>query len=754
MDEKSLKRRIRKLSIAVAVISVLILTGGVAASVNLRTILQDAILTQMEGEAERYGINIRRQIDADIQTLDTLAGFLQYSNMSTEEFIKGFRFTQRHNDFKSMGFFGKNGEGISVLIGSDGEREVQVDELDERAADIVRNAWEGRSGISGIYDPADTEENMVAYAVPVYADDMVVGALTALAGTDRFADVLEGGTFLNKNGYIHLISESGRILVRSEKQIVKEKFDTIYDNNYIAPDEQKRIRKTLSKEESCFSKFTYEGQDYQILLSPLGINGWYLFCVQTAQSISGSIYQLMTNTQVITVAVLFVILIIIAYGYRLIYRSNYRLIREAWYDPLTGAYNMAKFEYEVAPVIEKTYEYSLAAMNVRQFKFINEIFGTRVGDMLLCRIREVIADNISEGEYYCRSSADMFYILMKDTDRSVIGARLEKMIGEIGSHSISDNRDYRVLIYCGVVIGTDVRDKEPSVQKSVTHVRFALNTARQSVKKSIWFYDTRLHEDEKLENYVISHMNQALENREFKMYLQPKIDLDTGKVGGAEALVRWIPESGRVIYPGQFIPVFESNGFCSNLDMYMAEEVCRQIRKWIDQGIDPIPLSVNQSKLLFYEADYIDNMRRLVDKYRIPADLITLEILEGLAMENVDELNHRIERLHAIGFKVSMDDFGSGYSSLNMLAGLSIDELKFDRGFLIGLKDTGEERSRQIIIMNEIVKLTRKLKISTVVEGVETKENEELIQSFGCRYGQGYYYSKPISASEFSEKYM
>ena len=200
-----------------AVISVLILTGGVAASVNLRTILQDAILTQMEGEAERYGINIRRQIDSDIQTLDTLAGFLQYSNMSTEEFIKGFRFTQRHNDFKSMGFFGKNGEGISVLIGSDGEREVQVDELDERAADIVRNAWEGRSGISGIYDPADTEENMVAYAVPVYADDMVVGALTALAGTDRFADVLEGGTFLNKNGYIHLISESGRILVRSEK---------------------------------------------------------------------------------------------------------------------------------------------------------------------------------------------------------------------------------------------------------------------------------------------------------------------------------------------------------------------------------------------------------------------------------------------------------------------------------------------------------------------------------------------------------
>ncbi|HJB94987.1 MAG TPA: GGDEF domain-containing protein [Candidatus Mediterraneibacter intestinigallinarum] len=756
MDEKSLKSRIKKLSIAVVIISFAILIAVVAASYNLRTILQDALFSQMESETEQYGINIRRQMDADIQTLNTLASFIQYGNMDTDSFIKGFQLSREYNDFDGLGFFGRPDMNIDIgiMITSDAVEEVSVEAQDENMAAVVQDAWNGGSGISRIYTEEDTDENMFAYAVPVYADKEVAGALVAEVGTDVFADVLQDRSVLHGSGYIHLISDSGKILVRSEERVIEEELDTIYDNDYIAQEEQENIKDALIKGESCFSEFTYNGEIYQVLLAPLGVNGWYLFCVQTAQSISGSIYHLMTNTQIITVVVLFIILIIIAYGYRIIYRSNHNLIKSAWYDPLTGAYNMAKFEYETAGIIENTYEYSLAAMNIRQFKFINEIFGTRAADLLLCHMKSVIADNVTENEYYCRNSEDMFYLLLRDTDRDRIKERIGKMIQEISRYAICNNRDYRILLYCGVVIGTDVEDEEPSVKKSMTHVRFALDTARQSLKNNIWFYDTRLHEDEKLQNYVESHMNQALDNHEFKLYLQPKVNLSTGRTSGAEALVRWIAEEGRIIYPGQFIPVFEANGFCVNLDMYMLEEVCRQIRKWIDDGLTPVPVSVNQSKLLFYEADYIDNLKSLLDKYQIPAELISLEILEGLASENVNELNKRIGRLREIGFKISLDDFGSGYSSMNTLASLEIDELKFDRGFLLGLKDSGEEYERQIIIMNEIVELTKKLKISTVVEGVETKENEELVRALGCEYGQGYYYSMPMSASEFSEKYV
>lgn len=756
MDEKSLKSRIKKLSIAVVIISSAILIAVVAASYNLRTILQDALFSQMESETEQYGINIRRQMDADIQTLNTLASFIQYGNMDTDSFIKGFQLSREYNDFDGLGFFGRPDMNIDIgiMITSDAVEEVSAEALDGNMAAVVQDAWNGGSGISRIYTEEDTDENMFAYAVPVYADKEVAGALAAEVGTDVFADVLQDRSVLHGSGYIHLISDSGKILVRSEERVIEEELDTIYDNDYIAQEEQENIKDALIKGETCFSEFTYNGETYQVLLAPLGVNGWYLFCVQTAQSISGSIYHLMTNTQIITVVVLFIILIIIAYGYRIIYRSNHNLIKSAWYDPLTGAYNMAKFEYETAGIIENTYEYSLAAMNIRQFKFINEIFGTRAADLLLCHMKSVIADNVTENEYYCRNSEDMFYLLLRDTDRDRIKERIGKMIQEISRYAICNNRDYRILLYCGVVIGTDVEDEEPSVKKSMTHVRFALDTARKSLKNNIWFYDTRLHEDEKLQNYVESHMNQALDNHEFKLYLQPKVNLSTGRTSGAEALVRWIAEEGRIIYPGQFIPVFEANGFCVNLDMYMLEEVCRQIRKWIDDGLTPVPVSVNQSKLLFYEADYIDNLKSLLDKYQIPAELISLEILEGLASENVNELNKRIGRLREIGFKISLDDFGSGYSSMNTLASLEIDELKFDRGFLLGLKDSGEEYERQIIIMNEIVELTKKLKISTVVEGVETKENEELVRALGCEYGQGYYYSMPMSASEFSEKYV
>lgn len=184
----------------------------------------------------------------------------------------------------------------------------------------------------------------------------------------------------------------------------------------------------------------------------------------------------------------------------------------------------------------------------------------------------------------------------------------------------------------------------------------------------------------------------------------------------------------------------------------MFEQACLQIRKWMDQGIEPIGISVNQSKLLFYESDYVERLNAIVQKYQVPAHLLTLEILEDLVINNVDEVNEKIEQLHQIGFKVSMDDFGSGYSSLNILGKIDIDELKIDRIFLQEILD-GKNKKAQIIL-EEIIKLTKILSISTVVEGIETKEYHDFVKSLGCHYGQGYDYDKPISQQEFEIRYM
>ena len=253
-------------------------------------------------------------------------------------------------------------------------------------------------------------------------------------------------------------------------------------------------------------------------------------------------------------------------------------------------------------VLQAGRPYSLAALNVRQFKFINEIFGRAQADTLLCRIKQVIEAGLRPGECFCRSGQDLFYILFLETGRAALKERIQNMMDEVGRYAMSKNRDYQLLLYCGVAVSTEFLDSEPTVQKGLTHVGFALHTARQSIKHSIWFYDTRLHEDEKLVNYVESRMRQALSDGEFTMYLQPKVRLATGKVAGAEALVRWITAEGKTIYPGQFIPVFEANGFCVELDLYMVEEACKQIAAWQKAGKTPLPLSVNQSKLLFFEA--------------------------------------------------------------------------------------------------------------------------------------------------------
>lgn len=754
MNEKILKRRLNRMTVVVIIISIVVVAGGGLMSAHLRRILQDALTSQMEGNAEQYKINIQRQIEGDFQTLNTLASFWQFRTEEGESLMNGLRASRKYTDFDRMGFFDTSGQGSIAIVDAGIERELLLEEMNENIQAVVREAWQGQSGITPIYHSEAGGENVFSYAVPVYSGGTVKGALIAGLSTEMFADVLQDRTILNGKGYIHMISDSGKILVRSEDSVVDRQTETIYEDDYIVPEEQKRIKEALAEGRRCASEFTYRDVTYQILLEPLEINGWYLFCVQTAQSVNSSIYQFMTSMRTITVVILLGVLLLILYGYRQIYQSNQRLIWSAWYDPVTGAYNMARFEQAAAGIIETTQEYALMAVNVRQFKFFNEIFGGRQGNQLLCYIKEVLEEHTREGEYFCRSADDLFYLLLRDADREVVRGRMEEMISEISRYTIGNNGNYQILLYCGGVIGTDVRDEAPSVQKSMIHVKFALNTAKQSLKDNIWFYDTRLHEEEILENYVESHMVPALEREEFRMYLQPKVNLRTGRVCGAEALVRWVPEPGRMIYPGQFIPIFENNGFCAALDMYMVEKVCAQIRAWIDQGIDPLPLSVNQSKLLFYESDYIDNMKALLEKYRVPASLITLEILEGLAMENIEELNEKIDRLTDMGFQISMDDFGSGYSSLNTLASLRINELKIDREFLLRLHNPKENYERQIIIMNNVVELTKELRIRTVVEGVETEEDAKLVRKMGCNQGQGYYYSRPLSGEEFSQKYM
>lgn len=458
----------------------------------------------------------------------------------------------------------------------------------------------------------------------------------------------------------------------------------------------------------------------------------------------------MSVIQAMLAAVALLLIFFMIYGYRLLHSSNQKLLQLAYRDSLTGAENMVRFTQRLISSLEEG-RGCVAALNLRQFPFLTELFGRKRTEQLLCRIKEILDEHVQDNEFFCRDTEDRFYLFLRQTDPDIIRARLKSLSADIEQYPMGSSTDYRLAVYCGVTIADEGADARQESEAMLTRIHFALDKAQGGHSSTIWFFDTELHKQEELENYIESHMQNALAKEEFKLYLQPKIRLEDGKLYGAEALVRWQTGDGRTVYPNQFIPLFERNGFCVELDLYMVEQACRHLRAWMDRGLSPVPISVNQSKLLFFQADYVSRLTQLLETYQISPTLIILEILEGLALENVEELNAKISQLQAIGFRVSLDDFGSGYSSLNTVGKLQIDEIKLDRAFLL---DAADRKGRVRLIMEETVRMAQRLGISTVAEGVETPEDEQLVRSIGCDVGQGYLYSRPLAAGDFDERYM
>lgn len=426
------------------------------------------------------------------------------------------------------------------------------------------------------------------------------------------------------------------------------------------------------------------------------------------------------------------------------------LMHLTMYDRITGAYNETYFRKLLEDRCEEHEKIALVAFNIRGFKYINDTYGIKRADDMLCDIKSVLESGIHEDEFFCRPPADLFYLALKEQSADALISRTNAMFSKIISTVTVALDGHPLSLYSGAVFVAD----SPSpycVPLNISYMMVALAHAKQVNNQQVYIFDETLYRDEQLRYYIETHMRSALHQEEYELYLQPQMNLQTGRIDQAEALVRWHPKGHGMIYPDQFIPLFEENGFCMQLDLYMVEQFCRTLRKWLDAGLSPVVIAINQTKSLFVKEDYADQLLSITRKYNIPPQYITLEILEGLAFENIEALNSTIQKLNDAGFHVSMDDFGSGYSSLNTLGKLKIDELKLDRLFLSDI--INEHNGAQREVLASILALAKKLGMRTVVEGVETKESENMIRSMNCDYGQGYYYSKPIPVAEFQKHF-
>lgn len=416
-------------------------------------------------------------------------------------------------------------------------------------------------------------------------------------------------------------------------------------------------------------------------------------------------------------------------------------IRLSEYDCLTGLYNRVRFFELIKKRIEKEEkkEYAFIRVDLDRFRLYNSFFGETEGDRLLIYFAEKIKESagIFVDAIFGRIESDIFGIFCRYNENYVTALR-DKLIADLQSY----NDTYYIEPSIGVYV---VEDRKLPAEEMYDRASLAVGSCKNKFMSNVGYYSEHMTDQLLAEQELMNEAQKALDEEQFVVYLQPKTNIHTEKPYGAEALVRWCHPNKGLVSPGKFIPVFESNGFISRLDYYMWEHTCKLLRRWLDAGLNPAPVSVNVSRSNMYNPNLVDNLKELVLKYRIPVRLLQLELTESAFMDDPDMMITKVKDLQDSGFTVLMDDFGSGYSSLNTLKDIPVDILKVDMKFL----GTGVGNGRSERILASVVRMAAWLDLAVIVEGVETKEQRNFLESIGCEYVQGYYYAKPMPWQEY-----
>lgn len=421
-------------------------------------------------------------------------------------------------------------------------------------------------------------------------------------------------------------------------------------------------------------------------------------------------------------------------------RSEQALRMRAEHDPLTGAYNTQTFFEKIDKLIKTrpNEHYCILRFDVAGFKAINESFGLEEGNRLLRGIARLIRQRLApEKEIFARLTADVFAVCLTG------GAERSMQLIQALSLRLDHYSDtFRVKLFFGIC---PVENPRTPAHILCDWAYLAQKTVKGSDIVNFAFYDDALRKKLHDESYITDQMYEALEKHQFRLYLQPKVQISSGRIVGAEALVRWQHPTDGLILPGRFIPLFERNGFIMRLDAYIWEQTCKTLRTWLDRKYDPTPISVNMSRLHFNDDDLPAMLVSLMNKYNLPRHMLELELTESAFFANEPRLVRLMDELRAAGFVFSMDDFGTGYSSLSTLRDLPFNVVKLDRAFI---SDGTTNRRGQIVARNTIA-LAHDLDMTIVAEGVETKEHARFLLNSGCNCAQGFYYSRPVDTAEF-----
>ncbi|WP_066719334.1 bifunctional diguanylate cyclase/phosphodiesterase [Clostridium sp. Marseille-P299] len=732
-----LKQLLFSLSIVLSLIGVVIICLFIFMFFRNRA-MDEEVIEKLERITTKYTEIFESSNTENIEYINSIASFINPEDSLDE--IKDFLANEIKRDiFSKIIYVRTDLTGVSVDANG-----FSKDYSYKKHLDYFEKIFTENQTVYNVFVDDITQEGTICYATPVYDKENVIGAVLAIDNLEEYKNIVKRLNSLDETNII-IIDRDGKIVIdASEDENNGKQIEDLYNLEEL----NLEVQDFISLDNHIVSRSLRIHNDYYITSHVIDDNNmWYALSMVKLSDYKTSLKPITMFTLGIIIFITLLFLCMSVYMLKVIQKSNKRMNRMAFYNSVTGVINKNGFMEKLPELYLNKILYSFVALDIHDFKFINYSFGYQIGNKLLRHIADVLKEELHEDECFYHRESDKFGILLHTQESSKIAKRVEEIMNKISDFDLLPQQRYPINCHCGIIL-FDTFSYDSDINLMIDRAYIAKKKIKDLHGNQYAFYDDVMYREAEKKNDIEKRMKDGIVNKEFKLYIQPKYDLVNETICSGEVLVRWVNKDGKITLPTDFIPIFEQNGFISKLDLYMLEETCRFQSMMRKQGMDIFPLSINQSRILLFEENYINNVSNLLKKYAIEPGDIIIEITESIPADTFNEIKTIISKLHNLGIKVSIDDFGSGYSSLNILKELTIDELKLDKEFLSNIKDAVKCE----IIIESIITMAKKCNIQVVCEGVETKEHVEMLQEKNCDIAQGYYYSKPISEAEFKEQ--
>lgn len=687
--------------------------------------------------AKQSSVSAENLIYGDFQTLNVYAHFLEKEpKYLSKSYAKtGLKTAIKDTRFYSMGIAYPNGD-IVIYDANKGF----APNINVKGFKYFEEAMKGERFVDFINCFYDEDKLIVLYAVPIKQNGKVVAILTGAHSAYDYSHAIDITAF-NNEAVIHILDGTGHLILKDEspKTVLKS---SIFETNDVSND----IRKQALSATEPFSYWFKDENGVKKVAAyiPIGYNNWKILAILPFSAISHNTNAVLRYAIMFVMLINIIVILGICYNMNIRQRSDNMIMDMALQDDVTKSMNKASFYLESEKMLLKKLlpdeKLALLLMDIDNFKIINELYSMKKGDSVLRNVAKIIGKNVQENGIYARLNDDVFAMMYKYKDEKELIALIDAISEDVFNLKLS----LKVIPSFGIY---RITDNSVPVNAMCDKASLAKRTIKGLVGNRYAFFTEKLSRAILADKEIEDEMRPALEHKQFVMYLQPKIDMKTMKPCGSEALIRWKHPKKGLIPPYKFIPLFEKNGFVIEVDKFMWEQACIAIRSWLDNGYTPLPISVNLSRIHFKYEHLVETIEDLVKKYDVPKKYLELELTESAFLDNEGAVNSTIVRLQNLGFTIAMDDFGMGYSSLNMLRKLPVNILKLDRGFINEATCT----ERGFIVLNHVIHMAKDLKATVVCEGIETEEQANTLKTAGCDIAQGFLYARPMPLEEYDE---